>query len=435
MNVEVLHDLGFGAAITLIMESLRSLVIKLYFAVFYHLRSFPYKLIWKPGFKLYLSFNVDSKFNLFIYGLSCLAFPTYAIVLIIQLIIHFPDYKATTKGFVHLALHFLWSTGYTCITLCRACYIFAIKDVLNLANGTEDLITHLETHEFGQGAFQKSAKLREKILTILCIQAFELIVICMIPLMFLFEGGLWIMGTYVSRFLLFAFPQWKATSFGIGLVTDILAMLTITGVMFLCFHINLLYMQTFKTGIELILRRRQVSKARQKLLNNGKVEMHLSFQGKEQLGTRNLRQDLQTYSNLRILSTLYSETFGNTFVPTLFSMLATMVILGMLLGIRLSHNDPVIITLGLSLWICGSAVLILFSTFTSMVHEYSKKLEKNLKQRRCTLRSKEARRLVKAFKVEVVRSGCFYPIRRNTCLTMLGLLANVAGSMLISFKL
>lgn len=72
-----------------------------------------------------------------------------------------------------------------------------------------------------------------------------------------------------------------------------------------------------------------------------------------------------------------------------------------------------------------------------MVNERSRKLENFLRKRQEVeiFSSKLSRRLLRAFKVEAVKSGGFYELTKLTCLTVLGLISNMTGSVLMSIKI
>lgn len=366
--------------------------------------------------------------------LVCIIYFSYITFLIVTLIIHLPRYTEKAQNYIFLSLHSLWIVAFFSGIVSGGPLLVFMKDILLLANGTEDLIIHFEKFHFGPGAFRKSSKLREKIIGGLCLEFFQAIGFCLIPLLIMFQGEVWLLQTYVSEVVLILMPRWNIFSLIIGMGVDILVMVVMCGTGYFSIHVNMLFMQTFKTGVECILRSRRVTKIRQKFLDGQQSGLRIS-KGKLDISTTALRRDLLNYSKLRLLTTLYNATYGRTYIPMLLTLLATMIIFGVFLTIRLSRGDPIILMLGLTLWIMCSGIMIMLTSFMAMVDQYSVKMKRDVKGRRGTLQGKEARQLVKATRVEAVQSGSFFPIRRYTCLTMLGLLANVTGSLLISVQI
>lgn len=81
--------------------------------------------------------------------------------------------------------------------------------------------------------------------------------------------------------------------------------------------------------------------------------------------------------------------------------------------------------------VVAPVIILVFTTFMAMVHQYSEKLFWNLKGSPMG-RNSVGKRLLKAYKVEAVKSANFYPIRRMTTVAFLGMIFNLTGSILIS---
>ncbi len=143
---------------------------------------------------------------------------------------------------------------------------------------------------------------------------------------------------------------------------------------------------------------------------------------------------LLIYRKLRIVTGLYNEVFGNVFVSPFKANLGLGIVASVFNLVRLSSVSPVILVFGALICLCCTGVLVVFISFMSMVNQYSIKLGARFGGGGLTL-SKEGRRLARSFKVESVKSGIFYDIKKITCLTFLGMVGNLAGSVLISLKI
>lgn len=180
----------------------------------------------------------------------------------------------------------------------------------------------------------------------------------------------------------------------------------------LTFHINLAFMHTFKTTIIYLISSNNLKNSN----GNGLVK---------------LQNTLFIYSKLRILTTIFNSVYGTLYVPPVKSLFGSTIILTTLLAIRLATKDDVAVRVcGVSMFFCVTAILTIFITFTAMVNEWSRKLENFLRKRQEVeiFSSKLSRRLLRAFEVEAVKSGGFYEITKLTCLTVLGLISNMTGS-------
>ncbi|CAL8145192.1 unnamed protein product [Orchesella dallaii] len=145
-----------------------------------------------------------------------------------------------------------------------------------------------------------------------------------------------------------------------------------------------------------------------------------------------LQQKLSIYQQLTVLYTLYNDSFGTHYIPFISSATGTGVVQGIFMTIKMAYLANVFITgLGiLCFTVCGS-VLMLVTTLTAGIHEQSSQFLCHIKAH--GYRGKCARRIVRAIHVVTVRSGSLYDIKRITTLTVLGMLANVSGSALLSF--
>lgn len=143
------------------------------------------------------------------------------------------------------------------------------------------------------------------------------------------------------------------------------------------------------------------------------------------------------YSKLRILNTLYNNSYGAYYVPLVKTVSSILMVLGALLSIRFAdtqkENKVAFILCGAFFFGFTGTVIIAFISFAAIVNQFSLKLELYLRRQDKAL-NKFSRCLVRTYKVEAVSSGGMYDIRKFTCVTVLGFLSNLIASALMSFN-
>lgn len=151
-----------------------------------------------------------------------------------------------------------------------------------------------------------------------------------------------------------------------------------------------------------------------------------------------IRKCTKIYSKLRILSTLYNNSYGMYYVPLLKANISMLMVLGALLSIRLADKQKddkfAFILCGAFFFGFTGAIIIAFISFAAMVHQSSVKLKIFLQRQNKGL-GKLNRCLMKNFKIEAVSSGGMYDIEKFTCVTVLGFLSNLIASALMSFNI
>lgn len=232
-----------------------------------------------------------------------------------------------------------------------------------------------------------------------------------------FRQNYWQLGSHAYRMVLQFYPQESgndtlASVIGVGV--DMWEMFHAWGGFLFSFHLNLAFMHTFKSAIQLILDNR--------------------LQQKETSRSSRLTEKVFIYRKLRILTTVFNNVFGMTYIPASKTMMGLMISGSVVVSVRLAPRSHMLVGLfGVSMGLIGIACMSMFIIFTAMVNEYSLKFKNHLN---CgEFYGNQARRVLRAFRVEAVKSGGFYAIQRNTCLTVLGLIANMCGSILISVKI
>ncbi len=148
---------------------------------------------------------------------------------------------------------------------------------------------------------------------------------------------------------------------------------------------------------------------------------------------KSLERKIQAYNQLHILTTIYNHSYGVSYIPYLTSMCGVIFVQGVIILIRLAYlNNFLITSCGALCILCCGMILLLITTLTSSVHENSSNFVNHINS--TSAKGKLEKRLVYSLKVVSVKSGQFYEIRKNTCLTALGMLVNVSGSMLMSIN-
>ncbi len=223
----------------------------------------------------------------------------------------------------------------------------------------------------------------------------------------------WQFGSFVYHSILYFYPDKKLISFVSGVCFDIWFILYITAAIFLMLQVNLSFMFTVKTTIVKI--------------------MALGL--KKNTPQKRLEEQFVIYSQLRILKNLYNNVFGKIFIPGLKLTLGIMVVQSVFVTVRLASKEGlVVLALGILGGIVQSVVLLMFIGFTALVNDYSKQLLMYIRRNE-GLYTKYGRLLMKSYKIIAVTSGGMYNIEQVTCLTVLGIISNVCGSVLISIKI
>lgn len=150
---------------------------------------------------------------------------------------------------------------------------------------------------------------------------------------------------------------------------------------------------------------------------------------------RLLEEQLSIYSQLRILTNLYNNVFGRIFIPGLKLTLGVMLVQSVFITVRLAPQGGfIVLAFGFLGGLAIGFILLMFIGFTALVNEYSKRFSKYIKRKEGSY-TKYGRSLIKAYKIVAVSSGSMYNIEQITCLTVLGIISNVTGSVLISVKI
>lgn len=147
-----------------------------------------------------------------------------------------------------------------------------------------------------------------------------------------------------------------------------------------------------------------------------------------------LEEQMSTYSKLRILVTVYNNVYGRSFVSVMKATCAIQTVQSVFVCVRLSAGGGLLVlAFGLTCLLIAVSAIITFVSFLAMVNDYSGKLKGFLRNQK--FHGKLARRILNAYRVESVKSGSFYGIKRVTCLTLFALISNLSSSILISVKL
>lgn len=400
-------------------------IIKWYFNFLFYHPTYPYKLHWNQSrYQVYFNLNKKSVhfsfWKYFNYFLPC----TYFIIIVSLLLIKLAEYKAG-NDFISLTFHAVWITCIFSSVLNQFPHFFLGQQIATLNNATEDLIENMEETHFQPESFKKSQKTRANILAFLVVYSI-FSVTSFIPVTILFMDNVWQLGSHFCRAILtICGYQFKHVALLLGVIIDLWQLGGCWAAGLMMFQLNLVFMHTFKTSVRLIMENKL--KRRWSMISTAEVP------GSKSILLSRLREDMLIYSKLRVLTTAYNDIWGMVYVGQFKSLLAACIVEFTFIAVRLPH-DPLILLVGISTAGICVAVLAVLITFFAMVNEYSLKLKEDLLSRKLG-KIKEARRIINAFRVEAVKCGNFYIIKRMTCLTVLALISNLTGSVLISFKM
>lgn len=99
-----------------------------------------------------------------------------------------------------------------------------------------------------------------------------------------------------------------------------------------------------------------------------------------------------------------------------------------------SDGGFIVLAFGLVGGIAVTFALLMFIGFTALINDCCKRFSVFIKGKE-KLYTKYGRTLIKAYKIIAVTSGGMYSIEHLTCLTVLGIISNVSGSVLISVQI
>ncbi len=269
------------------------------------------------------------------------------------------------------------------------------------------------TDRFGSKAFLRSQKTQAQILYFLLmyLTVVFLPAVTLVQAYFLHQN--WQFGSFVYHPILYLFPEQKIIAFGIGVLFDGWFIFYIWGAMFITLQINLSFMFTVKTTI---------------------VKM-MEITGKKQTSISDLQQIMAIYSQLRIITTFYNNLFGKLFVPGLKSMMGIMLVQNVFVSVRLAGRGGwIVLVFGVSCSLCIVAMMMIFVGFNAMVNDYSKRFGTYLNKHN-KFCGRFGTKLIKSYKEIAVTSGGMYIIEKKTCLTVLAMISNICGSILISVKI
>lgn len=396
-----------------IMEAkfLKNFLKLLYFPLF----TYPYKISWSQTstFKVHFSLKKNHQYYIWLF---CTFFRNtfHLILLCIQLPVTFSSYQ-NEKDYLSLVFHTLWMGGLGASLVNQFFHFVLGSKIAFVVNQTEKLMRNMESVHFKPGAFDTSRKFRARILTVLAI-TFTLSMILTVPVFVKFQHENFPLGSHLTR-LLISVGASANVAVVFGVAVDTWEIAGVYGAVYLSFFIGCLFLHTFKTGVTLIL-----------------DEASMRRRGENNL--EKLHKDYVIYTKLRVLTKHFNRIFQHAYIPPFQLISAILFVQGIFIVTELSSGNPMVLTFGLSLTMCCILLVGTFVNFMAMVHDNSKKLLMDFQAREIAPRRRKfATRIIKAFKVEAVKSGNFYDIKKVTCLTYFGLLSNMAGSILISYKL
>lgn len=240
--------------------------------------------------------------------------------------------------------------------------------------------------------------------------------IAITPLMAYFLPKYWQMGSYVYHGIIYILPNTHYIILHIvGLVVDIWDCYYTWGSYLLSLYISSAVQLTYKASIEKCIEK----------FHKGVTSRH---------PLRNLEENLLVIKKLKIIIAVYNNVYGILYVPSMSSLLCAMTVLNVFITIRLSsRGGPLVTGFGVCCIIAALIATPLFIESNALVHQSSVKYKLHL-SRQNACKTALGRRLYKSISTDSVKCGRFYDVRKITCLTFLGLIANVCGSALISVQ-
>lgn len=333
----------------------------------------------------------------------------YSSYLAYLLVCRTPQLIAAQNYFFAVML-LMWNMGGFSQFITQGPYYLVPDQVASLVNITENLITTLEQKHFhNPAAFSKSRRLRKIFMELLGAYSFGSLIPCL-PVIYMLHGSFFNLGgvfCYILQYCFGSLPN--LLIFLLTWIIDIHWILLMWGGSIFAIHINLLFMHTFKYSVQNIFR-----------IWPTKGMSHFF-----------LRKTFIIYNSLRMTCLLFNQVFGKLFAAPFKTIAGLCMIIAVMITVRLSEN-LLVFAFGAFLLVVTFSVTVIYTQFMAMVNDFSVKLGKRLRREK-TL-SPEGRRLVRSFKVEAVKSGSFYDVRRVTCLNFLGMIGNMTGSALIYTK-
>lgn len=146
---------------------------------------------------------------------------------------------------------------------------------------------------------------------------------------------------------------------------------------------------------------------------------------------------VSTYNKLRIVTVQMNNTYCCIYYPVVNSVVGAMTIEAIFMTVKFIDLDNLFIRgFGIVAIVTGGLFLVLVTAFTASVNETALQFHKFLRQSVLIVNvNKVMHKIFRSVRVESLKCGEYYEIRKVTCLTLLGIVTNVAGSLLISIKI
>lgn len=159
------------------------------------------------------------------------------------------------------------------------------------------------------------------------------------------------------------------------------------------------------------------------------------FRYKENPTQKDILDIFLKYNQLRIMITMFNNAYSSAYYPMVNTVLGTLTILGVFMALKLLYLKSVLITgFGIMTIFCCGILLVVITSLTATVNENSTQYRQFLIKDK-VYSQQFARKHLKAYKLMSIRCGEYYDIRKITSLTLLGMVINIAGSLLISIKI
>ncbi|CAL8109049.1 unnamed protein product [Orchesella dallaii] len=390
------------------------------FNFFYSIGSNTCQMVWISKLQNFQIVLPKSQTRNIVFQLFLATYLTHIAGVSILLYSYLPIYLE--KGdYVRVTFHSFWAFGFL---MCLMPHFFQggqLHNIKELVNETVHFAHKVKTEYKGfyfTDLFKKCLRFRLFIAFAFGYQCIYATLICVIPLFIIFRKDVWHFGSIFYKIALYYFPSQEIPAIILGVIADSTHFIILWGPFLLQVYLNLLLNQSFSAVAE--------------GLRNYNHNLNSGCSGKTTVFS--FKRIFQTYSKLRVLSTVYNNVYGRWYIPQLSSVFGACFVVGAFMAIRLYQisNHVAMLFCGIGIICTSLASLGIMTLFGSMVHQNSVKLETNLKKR--LIKGRYLRRLLRTYKIESVKSGSFYEIHRITTLTVVALVSNITSSLLISFQ-
>lgn len=144
-----------------------------------------------------------------------------------------------------------------------------------------------------------------------------------------------------------------------------------------------------------------------------------------------IQKHISAIAKISILLKMYNQTMGRHFLPHFIATLGFGTIGSLILLVKFISN-PLIVGFSILFLLLNGTNLFAVTTLCGRVHVMGTKLRNALVRQE--FRRKITRKQLKSLRIPPVKVGSFYPIYRNTSLTVIAIIYTATTNLLISLK-